>query len=51
VFGACHREIRSKIEQHLRTLQASAEDIVRRHRNAVIAVALALRDKRHLLAA
>jgi cell division protease FtsH len=42
------RELRSKVEQHLRTLQARADEIVRRHRDAIIAVADQLSIRRQL---
>lgn len=42
------RELRSKVEQHLRTLQGQAEEIVHRHRDAIVAVADRLRTRRQL---
>jgi cell division protease FtsH len=42
------REIRSKVEQHLQILQARTEEIVRRHRDAIVAVADRLRTRRRL---
>ena len=42
------RELRSKVEQHLRTLQARADGIVQRHRDAIVAVADRLRTRRQL---
>ena len=41
-------ELRSKVEQHLRTLQARADEIVRRYRDAIIAVADQLSIRRQL---
>jgi cell division protease FtsH len=42
------RELRSKVEQHLRTLQARADEIVHGHRDAIVAVADQLRTRRQL---
>jgi cell division protease FtsH len=42
------RELRSKVEQHLRSLQARTDEIVRRHRDAIIAVADQLSIRRQL---
>ncbi|WGD51460.1 hypothetical protein QA641_39445 [Bradyrhizobium sp. CB1650] len=42
------RELRSKVEQHLQMLQLRTETLVRRHRNAILAVAEWLRTRRHL---
>jgi cell division protease FtsH len=42
------RELRTKVEQHLRTLQERADEIVRRHRDAIVAVADQLRTRRQL---
>ena len=42
------RELRSKVEQHLQALQARADETVRRHRDAIIAVAGRLRMRRQL---
>lgn len=42
------RELRSKVEQHLRSLQGRAEELVHRHRDAIIAVADRLRMHRQL---
>ena len=42
------RELRSKVEQHLRILQGLAEEIVQRHRDAIVAVADRLRTHRQL---
>jgi ATP-dependent Zn protease len=42
------RELRSKVEQHLRTLHGRADETVRRHRDAIIAVADELRTHRQL---
>jgi cell division protease FtsH len=42
------RELRSKVEQHLRSLQARTDEIVRRHRDAITAVADQLRTRRQL---
>lgn len=41
-------ELRSKVEQHLRSLQGRAEELVHRHRDAIIAVADRLRMHRQL---
>ena len=41
-------ELRSKVEQHLRALQGQAEEIVQRHRDAIVAVADRLRTHRQL---
>lgn len=41
-------ELRSKVEMHLRALQGRAEEIVDRHRDAIIAVADQLRTRRQL---
>lgn len=41
-------ELRSKVEQHLQTLQGQAEEIVHRHRDAIVAVADRLRIRRQL---
>jgi cell division protease FtsH len=40
--------LRARIERHLQDLQRRAEQLIRRHRKAVVAVAMALRDRRHL---
>jgi len=42
------RELRTKVELHLQTLQARTDEIVRRHRDAIIAVAERLRTQRQL---
>src|SRR4029077_13060199 len=42
------RDLRSKVERHLQLLQARTEEIVRRHRDAIIAVADRLRTRRRL---
>jgi cell division protease FtsH len=42
------RRLRGRVEQHLRTLQARADELVRRHRDAIIAVADQLRIRRQL---
>lgn len=42
------RELRSKVEQHLQILQARTDEIVRRHREQIIAVADRLRTQRRL---
>ncbi len=42
------RELRSKVEQHLRDLQGRAEEIVHRHRDAILAVADQLKTRRQL---
>jgi hypothetical protein len=41
-------KLRARVEAHLRKLQARADEIVRRHRDAIIAVAHQLRLRRHL---
>ena len=41
-------ELRSKVEQHLRTLQARADEIARHYRDAIIAVADQLSIRRQL---
>jgi cell division protease FtsH len=41
-------ELRARVEQHMRTLQARADEIVRRHRDAITAVADQLRIRRQL---
>jgi cell division protease FtsH len=41
-------ELRSKVEEHLRALQARADEIVLRHRGTIIAVADQLRIRRQL---
>jgi cell division protease FtsH len=40
--------LRNRVERDLQDLQQRADGLVRRHRRAVIQVALALRDRRHL---
>jgi cell division protease FtsH len=42
------RELRSSVEQHLRTLQTRTDELVRRHRDAILAVADQLRTRRQL---
>jgi cell division protease FtsH len=42
------REIRSRVEEHLRALEARADEIVLRHRDAVVAVSDQLRIRRQL---
>jgi cell division protease FtsH len=42
------RDLRSKVERHLQLLQARTGEIVRRHRDAIIAVADRLRTRRRL---
>jgi ATP-dependent Zn protease len=42
------RELRSKVELHLRALQARADELVHRHRDAIIAVADQLSTRRQL---
>jgi cell division protease FtsH len=40
--------LRARVERDLQNLQRRAEQLIRRHRKAVVAVATALRDRRHL---
>jgi hypothetical protein len=42
------RELRLKVEQHLRVLQTRAEEVVQKYRNAILAVAEQLRLRRQL---
>jgi cell division protease FtsH len=42
------RELRSNVEQHMRRLQARTEELVRRRRDAIIAVADQLRIRRQI---
>jgi cell division protease FtsH len=42
------RELRSKVERHMQALQGRAEEIVHRHRDAIVAVADRLRIRRQL---
>ncbi|WP_349630746.1 AAA family ATPase [Bradyrhizobium liaoningense] len=42
------RELRSKVEEHLRILQTRAENLVRQHRDEIIAVVDQLRARRQL---
>lgn len=44
----CDRSLREVVEADLQRLQKRAEDIVKRHRAALLAIAEALRDRRHL---
>lgn len=44
------RELRSKVEQHIRVLQERAEEIVHKHRDAIVAVANRLKTRRQLSA-
>jgi cell division protease FtsH len=41
-------KIRSRVERHMRRLQVRADDFVREHRDAIVAVAEQLRVRRHL---
>jgi len=41
-------KMRSRVERHMRRLQARADKIVREHRDAIVAVAERLRIRRHL---
>jgi cell division protease FtsH len=41
-------KIRSRVERHMRKVQKRADDVVRKHRDAIIAVAEQLRIRRHL---
>jgi cell division protease FtsH len=40
--------LRARVERDLQDLHRRAEQLIRRHRKAVVAVAMALRDRRHL---
>ena len=42
------KALRARVEAHMRKLQARADQIVRRHRDAIVAVAERLRIRRHL---
>ncbi|WP_245332116.1 AAA family ATPase [Bradyrhizobium sp. NAS80.1] len=42
------RELRSTVEQHLRTLQTRAENLIRQHRHEMLAIADRLRTRRQL---
>ncbi|MGM5022187.1 AAA family ATPase [Tardiphaga sp. 367_B4_N1_1] len=42
------RKLRSKVERHMQALQGRAEEIVHRHREAIVAVADRLRTRRQL---
>jgi cell division protease FtsH len=42
------KALRARVEAHMRKLQARADKIVRRHRDAIVAVAERLRIRRHL---
>lgn len=44
----CDRSLREVVEADLQRLQKRAEDIVKRHRAALVAIAEALQDRRHL---
>lgn len=43
-----HPELRLKVEQHLQVLQARTDELVRRHRDAILALADRLQTRRHL---
>jgi ATP-dependent Zn protease len=42
------RGLRARVEKDLRKIQDRADDLVGRHRDAIVAVAEALRERRHL---